>query len=94
MKTARPCSNSKYWFQKVGQHPAFEALQEAVRETVGDPDKEAAFLTEAPWDASAFVDLCEACHTGKSGLTDLCVQVQQIEWEVLFDFSYRKALGE
>jgi hypothetical protein len=88
-------SNSKYWFRRVGRHPVFEPLQQATAElAAGQPDKAAAFLTtQVQWDPFAFIDLCEQAETGKVNLEILCRRIQQREWQQLFDWCYRGAIG-
>ena len=86
-------ANAKYWFRRVGDHPVFRALAVDAKEiAAGDSAGSAKFLTrQSSWDPFAFIDLCEEA-TG-SPLEMLCRQVQQREWELLFDFSYLQALG-
>jgi hypothetical protein len=89
-------SNAKYWFERVGKHPIFTPLcAEAVQLAGGVVlQLSAKFLVaQAAWDPFAFIDLCEACLAGKSPHTLLCQQIQQREWELLFDFCYRQACG-
>ncbi|MDA0746734.1 MAG: hypothetical protein O2954_09445 [bacterium] len=87
-------SNSKHWFHKVGTHPIFESLREEAARLAKDADDSAAFLaTQEAWDPFEFVDLCEACESGKSQAEDICRRIQQREWELLFDFSYQNAVG-
>jgi hypothetical protein len=75
-------SNSKYWFRRVGAHPVYELLRE-----------QAARLGWTAWDAMAFVDLCEANADEGAPRQQLCREVQQAEWGLLFDFCYRRAVG-
>jgi hypothetical protein len=87
--------NAKYWFQRVGQHPVFPTLHSAAaRLTSGvDLPAEARFLaTQVSWDPFAYVDLCERCLGESSAAEGLCRQVQQLEWEILFDYCYRQAV--
>jgi hypothetical protein len=88
-------SNAKYWFHRVGQHPVFALLQAAAAAMAADsPERTAAFLTtQASWDPFAFIDLCEAVQTGRAKAEALCRQIQQREWELLFDYCYCHALG-
>lgn len=72
-------SNSKYWYRHVGNHPVFEALAET---------------SQRGWEPFAFVDECQAVARGKSASRDLCLDLQQAEWELLFDYCYRKAIGD
>lgn len=88
-------ANSKYWFRKVGIHPIFEALQRDAASLARGQDTSALFLVEqGTWDPFAFVDLCEACLSGQSSDEMLCREVQQREWELLFEYSFQKAIGK
>ena len=71
-------SNAKYWFRKVGDHPVFEKL--------------AAAAGQSEWDPFAFVDACQQAVRGQ-GDAERCRQLQQAEWEALFDFCYQEAVG-
>jgi len=72
--------NSKYWFRRVGNHPAFATIAERAR--------------TGTWDPFSFVDKCEAALRGKSNEQAQCLDLQQIEWESLFDYCYHAAIGE
>ncbi len=88
--------NAKYWFRRVPQHPVFESLCKAAREIVAaaKPDGAATFLLEQDdWDAFRFVDLVAAVARGRSASELLCREIQRREWELLFDFCYRAAIG-
>jgi hypothetical protein len=70
--------NAKYWFRHVGQHPVFDLLTEAMGER---------------WDPCGFIDRCEACRgTGSQAEAD-CRRIQLREWQVLFDWCFRRAAG-
>jgi hypothetical protein len=85
--------NAKYWFRRVGRHPVFAPLHAAALALAVDAPAEAAFLArQAAWDPFAFVDLCARAVPG-SAVELLCRQVQQREWELLFDHCYRHATG-
>jgi hypothetical protein len=43
--------------------------------------------------ADAFIDLCEKSASNGSATEMLCRRIQQREWELLFDFCYREAVG-
>jgi hypothetical protein len=87
-------ANAKYWFQRVGKHPVFEPLGQAARRLANQQPHAPAFLArQTAWDPFAFIDLCEAARRGDSDNQRLCRQLAQAEWELLFDFSYRKASG-
>ena len=90
-------SNAKYWFRHVGQHPVFEALGERAHVAGVSPRRGCEFRRNSPtcgwhWDPLAFVDLCQAVVRGKSDARELCLDIQQAEWELLFDYCYREAI--
>ena len=92
--------NAKYWFRRVGHHPVFDRLLDEAR-ALGRADSDAAsddsvrrLLGDKKWDASAFVDLCEAAANSRPAIENLCRAIQMCEWRLLFDFCYRKATGE
>jgi hypothetical protein len=87
-------SNAAYWLRRVGAHPVHEPLQQAAAELAASAAPQAGFLTrQARWDAFAFNDLCEANHKETAPCHDLCRQVQRVEWEQLFAYCYRRAVG-
>ena len=89
-------ANAKYWFRRVGEHPVFEPLGPITRRLASQfpADPAAVFLAQrAGWDPFAFVDLCESVQRGRASSEALCRQVARAEWELLFDYSYRKAIG-
>jgi hypothetical protein len=90
-------SNAKYWFRHVGQHSAFEPIGQRAAEMAAVRGAESAIkqlTTGGAWDPFAFVDLCQGVVRGKSDARDLCLDIQQAEWELLFDYCYRAAVGD
>ncbi|MDP8245108.1 MAG: hypothetical protein P9L94_13575 [Candidatus Hinthialibacter antarcticus] len=90
-------SNSKYWFRKVGRHEAFAPLlQQATSLLSQQPEvSELAYLVQgAEWDAFAFVDACDSAYRRGTGAERVCQKIQQIEWQLLFDFCFQKAIGK
>src|SRR5262245_46141144 len=88
--------NAKYWFRRVPSHAIFEPLTAAAREQVmkAQLDEPAKFLTtQKSWDAFRFVDLCEAIARGRSACEQVAREIARIEWQLLFDHSYRLAIG-
>ena len=75
--------NAKYWFRRVGRHPVFASLAEEAR----------ALLNASSWDSFAFIDLCEAIAGGRDDREQQAREVARREWQLLFDFCYRGALG-
>jgi hypothetical protein len=87
--------NAKYWFRRVGKHAVFEALREsAAASSGGTTDARAAFLAnQKAWDPFAFIDLCAAAVGGQAAFVPLCQEVQRREWELLFEYCWRHAVG-
>jgi hypothetical protein len=88
--------NAKYWFRRVPEHPIFESLASEARALASKAqlDAPAQFLaSQSTWDSFRFVDLCEAIAHGRSRYEHLARQIARIEWQLLFDHSYRMAIG-
>lgn len=88
--------NSKYWFRRVGEHAIFPDLQKVASGLAAEVEAHPSihFLSkQSQWNPFDFVDLVEACLANKSPHELLCRQIQQAEWELLFDFCYQKATG-
>jgi hypothetical protein len=90
-------ANAGYWFRRVGRHPVFVPLQQAAGRLAGAVPRlepAARFLCEQKeWDPFAFLHLCAAVLEGQSQHELLCRQIQQCEWELLFDFCFCQAIG-
>jgi len=90
-------SNAKYWFRRVGRHPVLDRLGQRAAEraaTHGDERAGQRLVTGGAWDPFAFVDLCESAVRGQSRDSDLCRDIQQDEWEQLFDQCYKAAVAK
>jgi hypothetical protein len=89
--------NAKYWFQRVPRHPIFDSLATAVRELAAKSqlDEPAKYLaTQTTWDPFRFVDLCQAIALGRSKSEQLAREVARLEWQMLFDYCFREAIGQ
>jgi hypothetical protein len=74
-------SNSKYWFRKVGRHPRFPRLAEAVaslRAKAENTDLSKKLLPEGEWDPFAFVDAC-AKAAGRAAQDPAVTRLRQIQ---------------
>lgn len=78
--------NSKYWFRKVGDHPAFHGLREsaaALLRNFGDGYSQTwkSRLEVQPWDPFDFIDRCEKAVLGKEPpeVVELLETIQLIE---------------
>ncbi|MBI1375046.1 MAG: hypothetical protein GC159_20195 [Phycisphaera sp.] len=76
-------SNAGYWFHKVGQHPVFGQLGVQTADLTG----------RAKWEPFRFIDECEQAARAGGVSAQRCIDAQMIEWWVLFDYCYRKAIG-
>jgi hypothetical protein len=88
-------SNAKYWFRRVGAHPVLDELAQAVNELARDAAGHDAARRLSPrgnFDPFAFVDACQAALRTGGDAIHFCQQLQQAEWELLFDHSYRGAV--
>jgi hypothetical protein len=85
--------NAKYWWRRVGDHPAFPEIARRVGDLANESRRRkeaeaeqltAKLLPGGQWHASAFVDACEAA--ARSGQhVDLLREIQRIETEVLLE---------
>ena len=87
-------SNAKYWFRHVGRHDLLDELGPRLRSLAdGAQAMQIDSLTPGgAFDPYRLVDACQAAV--RSGDDDFCRQVQQLEWELLFDYCFRRALGQ
>lgn len=81
--------NAKYWFRKVGDHPAFAELRSACEAQLGGMAVTDICWSSAHWDPYAYVDLCQQAVRSGGSLADLCGKIARIEWLVLFDYCWR-----
>ena len=102
-------SNARGWFQKTTDLSVLSEIHREVcaflPRALQVPNYGAArevalrFLqhlqSHGTWDALYFVDLCEACvKGGTEEERRLLEEVQEIEFNTLFDWTYRMAVGE
>lgn len=86
--------NSGYWFRKTGTHPVFPQLA-AEAEKIG-------YRSGREWDPFAFVEFCETARATSPEeqmsaqavgsvvrARKLAMQVQLVEWQLLFDHCAR-----
>lgn len=74
--------NAAYWFGRVGSHPIFPEL--ARRAAAIDP------ALSGAWDPRRFIDYCESAQRSRGEAQSRAVEIQEIEWELLFDHSMRR----
>jgi hypothetical protein len=79
-------SNAAYWFRRVGDHPIFETLAREARDL-------GLRMQSERWNPFDFIDQCEK-NRGRDSVQELLLrQVQRREWELLFDWCFRSAVG-
>lgn len=89
-------SNTKYWFQRLGDHPVFNQLgsqqtRQALPQTIAFDD----IVTDGHWDPFQFVDWCMRCEHGERPEVRSELQaLQQQEILLLLIYCVRQALGE
>ena len=84
-------SNAKYWFRQVGRHPVYEPLAQRAGALAAEHGAASAVdrLTAGnTWEPFAFVDMCQAAVRGGGRDRELCLAMQQEEWEKMFHFCY------
>jgi hypothetical protein len=75
--------NAAYWFNRVGQHAIFPAL--AQRAAAIDPS------LAGRWNPHAFIDYCERAARQGGDAERRAIEIQQAEWELLFDYCLKSA---
>lgn len=83
--------NAKYWWRRVGDHPAFVAIARQSSELLNAVKAKnlSKLLTSAgKWNADGFVDLCEQAVERPELIAPL-QEVQRIETSVLLDHFLR-----
>jgi hypothetical protein len=79
--------NAKYWWRRVGNHPAFPEIARRVGTFLQQHNATsliAKLLPGGNWDAAAFVDACEAAASSAQHV-ELLREIQRIETEVLLE---------
>ena len=82
--------NAKYWFKRVGRHPAFAKLASRAQALVADREFNTAALPtthyDGDWDADRFIDDCEHCEKSLDlELDEVLCWVQAAEFDVLIE---------
>jgi len=80
--------NARYWFRRAGTLPVFNAMQRASAEHSADMAK------QPNWDPYLFTGQCEQARHGASELIPELLELQRVEFDVLFDYCWRMTLRE
>ena len=78
--------NSKYWWRRVGDHPAFSEIANRVRKLLAGDNSDLAkrLMPRGNWDAAGFVDACDSAKD--EPLIRTLREVQRVETEVLLEY--------
>jgi hypothetical protein len=82
--------NSKYWWRRAGQHPAFTEIGRRVDgrlQQARRTDLRHSLLSEGIWRPGAFVDTCEAVASRSPDDSEVSIleELQRTEFEVLLE---------
>jgi hypothetical protein len=78
--------NARYWFRQVGSHPIFPELAEKAG-AIGLESHDA----QGRWDPIRYVEICDrARREPASPLTQMALETQRAEWQLLFDYCARR----
>lgn len=89
-------SNAKHWFVRAGDHDIHKPLaREAKRLTESYRPEPLLYLNgDGSWSPAGFVDQVHCAEALAAPEYEAhCVELQMIEWRLLFDYCYAKALG-
>jgi hypothetical protein len=93
--------NAKYWFRRVVDHDVYKELREASLAMLKAQSTPAATLlageieSASRWDSQWLIDQCEAAQGGNNvDFEQRLLEIQSLEWQLLFDYCYRKATGQ
>jgi hypothetical protein len=90
-------SNSKHWYDRAASHPLLTTMAVRAAEIVNPfpADKSIFRLVAHGWDPAAFVDVVQEVHRSQDDPRHrLCVALQELEWQTLFDHCTRAACGK
>jgi hypothetical protein len=90
-------SNSKYWYRRTEGHPMSATLAIRAGDLVNPfpADKSVFRITASGWNPAAFVDLVEQVHNDpQDPRYRLAVNLQELEWQTLFQYCTRSASGQ
>jgi hypothetical protein len=89
-------SNARYWFRRTGRHPILTELGVAAGGLAQGSIEAGVADRLAPggqFNPSAMVDACQTAVSAGGAAAAFCRRVQQAEWELLFHYCYRSAVG-
>jgi hypothetical protein len=88
-------SNSKYWYARAGRHEVYPAISSNAVDMLNPLplDKAWVRLTNGGWNPEQFVDLVrDASADAVDPRRPVLVNLQQLEWRMLFDHCVRQSV--
>jgi len=79
--------NARYWHRRAGTLPVFAAMHRAAAEHSSD------MARQPSWDPYLFTGQCEQARHGAPELVDELVRLQRIEFDLLFEYTWRQCVG-
>lgn len=76
--------NARYWFRRAGVLPVFDEIHHAASHV------SPVVAAQANWDPYLFTGLCEQNRFGDTESTEELVKLQRAEFEVFFDYLWRR----
>ncbi len=79
--------NARYWMRRAGEQPTFAELH--ARASDGSPN----MARQMGWDPFLFINLCEQLRFGADDLRLEVAALQHAEFDVMFSYLWRHAVG-
>lgn len=79
--------NARYWFSRAGTLSSFGSIHRAASAV------SSVVAAQANWDPYLFTGLCEQERFGDTEMRGELVKLQRIEFEVLFDYLWRRSFN-
>ncbi len=79
--------NARYWFRRAGRQPFFDKLHLATTE------HSALIARQVSWDPYLFTGECEQARFGAVEKVAELAKIQRSEFDVIFDYCWRRAFG-
>ncbi|MBV9128359.1 MAG: hypothetical protein JO117_09765 [Verrucomicrobia bacterium] len=80
--------NARYWMRRAGEQPTFAELH--ARAADGSPN----MARQMSWDPFLFINLCEQFRFGADDLRAEVVALGRAEFDVMFSYLWRHAVGK
>jgi hypothetical protein len=79
--------NARYWFRRAGALPVFAEIHRAAA------NHSELMARQTSWDPYVFTGECEQARFGEYGSLEELVALQRVEFDALFDYSWRQSVS-